>query len=89
MNTNNLHRLIDLLESLPEEQANPDCACDISACLVGWLPVLTGVMTNKLHEFLDVHPDVVQYVISCNLRHDEYGLHHKVVAINRLKELLT
>jgi hypothetical protein len=112
MNIDNLNRLIELFESLPDEKVNLDrwrtvdytqCTleyyvtddllvndCGTCGCIVGWLPVLTGVPVSKysyvqLADFLN---------IPCKLAYDieehemEIWLSHKVIAINRLKELL-
>jgi hypothetical protein len=65
--------------------------CGTCGCVVGWLPVITGMPVSKyrfkqLEDFLDIDGDAA-YSIAC--RNDYIKLSDKEVVLKRLKNLLT
>jgi hypothetical protein len=113
MNTNNLHRLIALFESLPDDKVNlewwrsdgiycdanisdeqlVDTECGTCGCIVGWLPVLTGIPVagfkySQLAHFLDIPALVAFNVATYDLKPEERDLPHRDIVLNRLRGLL-
>jgi hypothetical protein len=108
MNTHNLHRLINLFESLPDHKVNLNCwrtldkygyvgddllvnDDDTCGCIVGWLPVLTGVPVQQysylqLARFLDIPIDMAIDIGDASY---DYETPCRVIALERLRGLLT
>jgi hypothetical protein len=64
--------------------------CDTCGCVVGWLPVITGIPVSKykfkqLEKFLDIDSDAAYSIAR---RNDSTKISDKEVVLERLKKLL-
>jgi hypothetical protein len=78
-------------DNISDDQLVNDCGT--CGCIVGWLPVLTGVPVdhyrrNQLADFLSIGNDLAYDIAHYNFNDTEIGLPDRIVALNRLKELL-
>jgi hypothetical protein len=107
MNINNLNKLIDLFEGLPDHKVNLSGwrsgrdgryhsdyelanDCDSCGCIVGFLPLLTGIPVvtyrfSQLADFLDVDIDTAVVIGD---RNEKWSVPDRDVALERLRGLL-